>query len=91
MECDCDININKLHLTEADQVSDLFKITLPVETVGESEELHKLNQCTSIIKYCYRRNLPQRDFKDLGKTQEWFEQHEPFNLSEGRLCSYPQV
>ena len=28
-----------------------------------------------------------RDFKDLGKIQEWFEQHEPFNLSEGRLCS----
>ena len=39
------------------------------------------------IKHCYWRNLPQRDFKDLGKIQEWFEQHEPFNLSEGRLCS----
>ena len=31
MECDCDININKLDLTEADQVSDYireFKINL---------------------------------------------------------------
>ena len=49
MECDCDININKLDLTEADQVSDLYKgiqnKSLPVETVGESVELHKLNQC----------------------------------------------
>ena len=28
-----------------------------------------------------------RDFKDLCKIQEWFDQHEPFNLNEGRLRS----
>ena len=28
-----------------------------------------------------------RDFKDLSKIQEWFEQHEPFNLNEKRLRS----
>lgn len=28
-----------------------------------------------------------RDFRDLNKTQEWFNHHEPFNLSEHKLCS----
>ena len=63
MERDCDININKLDLTEADHVSDLYKgiqnKSLPVETVGESEKLHKLNQC---LKHFYRSNLPQQSF-----------------------------
>ena len=66
MECDCDININKLDLTEADQVSDLYKgiqnKSLPVETVGESEELHKLNQCLLQYKALLQENLPQQSF-----------------------------
>ena len=62
MECDCDININKLDLTEADQVSDLYKgihnKSLPVETVGESEELHKLNQCLLQYKALLQEKSP---------------------------------
>lgn len=29
----------------------------------------------------------KRDFKDLSNIQEWFDQHEPFNLNEERLRS----
>ena len=28
-----------------------------------------------------------RDLKDLTKIQEWFSQHEPFNVNEHKLCS----
>ena len=28
-----------------------------------------------------------RDFRDLGKIQEWFNHHEPFNVSERKLRS----
>ena len=33
------------------------------------------------------RSRCKRDFQDLLKIQEWFDQHEPFDLKEVKLCS----
>ena len=34
-----------------------------------------------------RTSRSHRDFRDLGKIQEWFNHHKPFNLSEHKLRS----
>ncbi len=34
-----------------------------------------------------RSSRCSRDFQDLSKIKEWFDQHEPFNLDEDGLCS----